>query len=83
MNHRFIEAASPVDGVDMLYNGKTTNFVTVKYQLYDKLQADHGDLATFIETDERWYLEAPTMEDLDEKFPEELSTGSKESMFTR
>ena len=76
-----IPKASPVEGVETLRDGKTTNFVTVKAQLYDKLQADYGDLASFIDSGKLWYPEVPTMEDVDERYPT-LAAKGKEVVFT-
>ena len=54
----------------MLKEGKGSNFVTVKEQLYDKLQADYGNQASFIETGIRWIPEPPTMDEIDSRYPD-------------
>lgn len=72
---------SPIEGVDMLREGKNTNFVSVKSQLYDKLQADYGNLCSFIETGVLWFPDEPDPTDIDERYPT-LSAKSKEALFT-
>jgi len=69
-----------VEGVDMLQDGKTNNYVTVKQQLYDKLQADYGDIASFIETEERWYPEAPTMAGIAARYPD-ISVDNRDKLY--
>ena len=59
---------SPVEGVDMLREGNSNNFITVKNQLHDKLQSEYGNLASFIETGNRWQPEEPDIDELQEKY---------------
>ena len=62
---------SPVDGVDMLREGYSNNFIAVKNQLFEKLQADYGTIARFIETGERWQPELPNADELNDKYSRE------------
>ena len=72
---------SPVEGVDLLRDGKGSNYVTVREQRYDKLQEDYGNLANFIETGQRWEPEAPDKDAINDRY-EDAPVKVKDSIYS-
>ena len=72
---------SPVDGVELLREGNSNNFIAVKNQLYEKLQSEYGTMASFIETGERWEPEEPDADELNEKYAH-VSAKIRETILT-